>query len=458
MRGQVNRWPELASAVSMVAWPPLSTGLPASVLALAQQLEQTQWLSPGELDVRQRRQLRELLAWAGVHSPQFQERLRASGCSIDALCQPGGLAALAPLPRRALQGELARIASGSIPDDHQPTGQASTSGSSGTPVTVTRTAINQMFWLAFTLRDHLWQRRDFTASLAVTRANLPDNQALALPDWGPPASTFFRTGPAYAMPINRAVDQQLDWLLATAPAYFLTYPTNLGALLDEIERRGCTLPALRQVRTIGETLAPALRERTRALLGVGIADCYSSQELGVLALQCPDSELYHLMAEGYIVELLDEAGRPCADGEIGRVVVTDLHNFATPLIRYDIGDYAQAGPPCACGRGLPTLRRIVGRERNMVSIEGKRHWPLVGFHRFREVAPVVQYQLVQRSAHDIEVRLVCSRQPEATEEERLGAVIRAALGYPFRLHFQYFADRIPLPASGKFEEFVSLLA
>ncbi|MDQ1923223.1 phenylacetate--CoA ligase family protein [Massilia pseudoviolaceinigra] len=458
MTAPAQGWPELASAVSGVAWPPLSTGLPASVLALAQQLEHTQWLTPEELDVRQRRQLRELLAWASVHSPHFQERLHASGRSIGALCEAGGLAALAPLSRRALQGDLARIASHAVPADHQPTGQISTSGSSGTPVTLTRTAINQMFWLAFTLRDHLWQRRDFTATLAVTRANLYDDRALALPDWGPPASTFFRTGPAYAMPINRAVDQQLDWLLAITPAYFLTYPTNLAALLDEIVKRGCALPALRQIRTIGETLAPALRERTRAVLGVDIADCYSSQELGMVALQCPDSELYHLMAEGYITELLDDDGHPCADGAVGRVVVTDLHNFATPLIRYDIGDYAQAGPPCSCGRGLPTLRRVMGRERNMVTINGKRHWPLVGFHRFRDVAPVIQYQLVQRSADEIDINLVCSRQPDALEEERLGAVIRAALGHPFALRFCYFADRITLPASGKFEEFVSLLA
>jgi phenylacetate-CoA ligase len=49
-------------------------------------------------------------------------------------------------------------------------------------------------------------------------------------------------------------------------------------------------------------------------------------------------------------------------------VVTPLHNFAMPLIRYAIGDYAEAGPPCACGRGLPVLARILGRARNLLTL------------------------------------------------------------------------------------------
>ncbi|MDC8757198.1 phenylacetate--CoA ligase family protein [Janthinobacterium fluminis] len=446
----------MCSAVPGIDWPPLSAGFPASVLALAQQLEQTQWLAPSELAARQRRQLRALLTHAAQHSPHFGDRLRQAGCGVAALCEPGGLAALAPLSRRALQADGARVAATALPSGHGPTGQVSTSGSSGTPVSLTRSAVNQMFWLAFTLREHLWQRRDFSAPLAVTRANLPGNAAVAQPDWGAPVATFFATGPAYALPINRAVTEQLDWLLGINPGYLLTYPTNLAALLDEIERRGGALPRLRQIRTIGETLAPALRARTRAVLGVGIADCYSSQELGVIALQCPDSELYHLMAEGYITEILREDGSPCADGEVGRLVLTDLHNFATPLVRYDIGDYACAGPACPCGRGLPTLRHIVGRERNMVSIGGRRHWPLVGFHRFRDVAPVIQYQLVQRSAEHIDVNLVCATAPSEAQQKQLGDIIRQALGHPFQLGFHLFADRIPMPASGKFEEFVNL--
>lgn len=448
---------QLRSDVEGVVWPPLASGMPAAVLALLHQLEHTQWLSRAQLEAGQRSQLRALLAHAALHSEHFKERLAGAGLTPEALAEPGGLAELPPLTRRDLQAHGARIRARQIPAAHQPTGEVSTSGSSGTPVVATRSAINQRFWLAFTLREHVWQRRDFSATLAVTRANLGSEQPLVFADWGAPTASFFHTGRAYAMPINRPLEQQLAWLREIDPAYLLTYPTNLAALLDEVERGALRLPGLRQLRTIGETVPARLRGRARALLDVGIADTYSSQELGTVAIQCPDSDLYHLMAEGYLVEVLNDAGAPCGDGETGRLVITDLHNFAMPLIRYDIGDYAEVGPACACGRGLPTLRRIVGRERNMVNIHGQRHWPLLGFYRFREVAEVVQYQLVQLNAEQIEFRLVCHAGLSEAQRRQLGDIVRQALGYPFSVSFELYPERIPLPPSGKFEEFVSLV-
>lgn len=165
------------------------------------------------------------------------------------------------------------------------------------------------------------------------------------------------------------------------------------------------------------------------------------------------------MAESLLVEVLDAEDKPCRPGEVGRVVITDLHNFATPLVRYDIGDYAEVGENCPCGRGLPVLRRILGRRRNMLTLpDGRRHWPLVGFQRYRDIAPILQYQLIQRSLSDIEVRLVVQPKLTPEQESRLNVVIREALGYPFRLAFVYFDREIPRGAGGKLDEFISEIA
>jgi phenylacetate-CoA ligase len=69
-----------------------------------------------------------------------------------------------------------------------------------------------------------------------------------------------------------------------------------------------------------------------------------------------------------LVEILDAQGRPCRPGEIGRVVATPLHNVAMPLLRYELDDYAEVGQACACGRGLPVIRRILGRRQNMLRL------------------------------------------------------------------------------------------
>ncbi len=124
------------------------------------------------------------------------------------------------------------------------------------------------------------------------------------------------------------------------------------------------------------------------------------------------------------MEILRPDNTPCAVGETGRVVVTDLHNYAMPLIRYDIGDYATPGPRCACGRAHTTLSAIAGRERNLLRIGNQRYWPLVGFHSFRDIAPIIQYQLLQHSEQLIEVRLVCATPLNSAQQQALTTVIQ----------------------------------
>ncbi|MEE8213348.1 MAG: phenylacetate--CoA ligase family protein, partial [Alphaproteobacteria bacterium] len=166
---------------------------------------------------------------------------------------------------------------------------------------------------------------------------------------------------------------------------------------------------------------------------------------------------YHVQSENVLVEILDKDGKPCPPGEVGRLVVTDFHNFATPLIRYEIGDYAEAGEPCSCGRGLPVLRRILGRVRNIATLpSGEKFWPRFYSDDLAGIAPVRQVQLVQRSVHDIDVRLVVARALTGDEEERLKSVILEYLGHPFTLRFTY-VDEIPRSASGKYEDFLSVI-
>ena len=86
--------------------------------------------------------------------------------------------------------------------------------------------------------------------------------------------------------------------------------------------------------------------------------------------------------------------------------------------------------------------------------DGTRHWPLTGFLRCREVAPVVQYQLVQRDRETIEARLVVERALSQSEEDGLRGLFHTAIGYPFSFRLSYLEGRIPTGPSGKYEEFV----
>ena len=201
-------------------------------------------------------------------------------------------------------------------------------------------------------------------------------------------------------------------------------------------------------------MTPLLRRLVPDAWGVPVTDVYSAQEVGYIALQCPQGDGYHAQAEHLLVEILDEDGRPCEAGETGRVVVTTLHNLASPLIRYELGDYAVAGGRCPCGRGLPLIERVMGRERHMAILpSGERFWPSFPEEDWMSVAPIRQLQLVQKSVERIEARVAASRPLNRREERRLSDAFGAALGHPFQFDFLY-VNEIPRGSNGKFEDFV----
>ncbi|MGD9538140.1 MAG: phenylacetate--CoA ligase family protein [Alphaproteobacteria bacterium] len=447
----------IRSGVPGIAWPPVQRGTAAALAALLHQLDATQWLPQAEVEQPQLAQLRVLAEHAAKYAPHVAMRLRAAGLSPSELGSMAGLRALPVLTRRDVQKAGDDLFCTGLPPHHGPVGVTRTSGSTGEPVVVRRTAVTHLVWMAMTLRDHLWHRRDARKKMSAIRANVSRHETSD--NWGAPFNLLFESGLFQRLPITLSIEEQVAHLKAFEPDSLIVYPSNLAALARTFLAAGERLEGLAHIRTIGETLSDDVRSLTRDAFGLAVEDLYSSQEIGSVALQCPESGLYHIMAESLIVELLNQRGAPCAAGEVGRIVITDLHNFATPLVRYDIGDYAEAAGPCPCGRGLPALKRIIGRERNLVLMpDGTRHWPLVGFALFRDIAPIAQYQMIQDGRESVEVRLVAEAPLSAAQEARLTRVIQDALGHPFALRFSYFEGSIPAGPNGKFEEFVCRVA
>ena len=129
----------------------------------------------------------------------------------------------------------------------------------------------------------------------------------------------------------------------------------------------------------------------RSFFGVDVEDAYSATEAGSIAMQCPDCGGYHVMAETHdrrSHRRIRASLRPRRNRSGDR---HRLHQLSRcPLIRYEIGDYAEVGEPGTCGRGLPVLNSILGRQRNLMILpDGRRQWPSTGFYRFRDVAPVL---------------------------------------------------------------------
>ena len=266
--------------------------------------------------------------------------------------------------------------------------------------------VTGLHFRAINLRYHLWHRRDFTQATArVARQNSGDSGDRPA-HWG----ICFGPAPLFGFDVTRPVDEQIAWLKTRSAAYLLTYPSNLIALLERSRETGFRPAGLRQVSTLGELLPDGVRELCRTVWDVPLVDAYSAQEVGMIALQCPDHPHYHVQSESLVVEIVDDTGAPCRAGETGRVIITDLHNFATPLVRYAVGDHATVGGPCPCGRGLPVIERVLGRTRNMLTLpDGGRIWPVLNPVFEDLTLPIRQLQLVQRTPAEIDVSLVVDR-------------------------------------------------
>jgi phenylacetate-CoA ligase len=443
-----------------IQWPAIPAPFAARMLAVLFQLEQSQWWSAERLARQQFAQLGSVLAHAYETVPYYRQRFDEVGRSPASFCSPESWTEFPLLTRRDIQLAGDQLYSTQVPKSHGEVGTTMTSGSTAQPVVVRTTGMTNFFWRTLTLRDHYWHRRDFAQSFAAIR-HMRQGEACSphgasSPNWGSATAEVLSTGPAHVLSVHSTVDEQIEWLRAVNPYYLLSYPSVLLAIAQLLEQRDVRLPHLHEVRTFGEILEPQCRAICQRVFGTKIVDMYSSQEVGYIALQCPQQEHYHVQSEGLLVEVLDAAGKPCVPGEVGRVVVTTLHNFAMPLVRYDIGDYAEVGAPCSCGRGLPVITRILGRQRNLLVLpNGDRRWPLFGEgERPEALPPYYQFQVVQQSRELVQINVVRDGPYTAAEEAIVQRYFQQTLGHPFQIKLEYVGE-IPRSKSGKFEDFIS---
>jgi phenylacetate-CoA ligase len=445
---------EIKSELSKCVWPAIPSDAGAQALGAQYQLESTQWMSPEELQKAGLRQLQLVLVEAFENISHWRAALQHVGFQPGRAIVLEEFRLLPLLSRTDIQILGDALLNRNLPAAHGGPYQGHTSGSTGTPVTFYQTDLTRHFWRALTLREALWHRRDFSGKLAAIRSNVEDAHGAS---WGPVTDSVVQTGPCSTLNIRAGIDDQLAWLERENPDYLVTHPSNLRALAASAIVRKPQLPRLKQLCTFGEVLTADTRRLCDQVFGVGIADTYSSEEAGYIALQCP-SGAYHVQAENLLVEILNEHGKPCAPGETGRVVITTLHNFAMPLIRYEIGDFARVGDTCPCGRGLPVLQQILGRQRNMLKLpDGSQHWPSFPEERWVGIAPIRQIQVVQRRLDEILLRVVTPRPLSTEEEAQLIDTFKDTLKFPHRIGIER-VDAIPRRRNFKFEDFLSELA
>jgi len=180
-------------------------------------------------------------------------------------------------------------------------------------------------------------------------------------------------------------------------------PPLLCLLAGFIRSRGLDAPRIQSLVCSGEQLYPHERRLLRETFGSEPYSVYSSFEVFEIAGECQAHAGLHVHAEDVVVEVVDEAGMPAPAGHAGHLLITNLHNYVMPFIRYAIGDIGTLdSTPCACGRQLPRLVGVVGRTSELiVAPDGRRVFAAdLGLESFSSFG-VKQFRIVQHELHHV---------------------------------------------------------
>lgn len=167
-----------------------------------------------------------------------------------------------------------------------------------------------------------------------------------------------------------------------------------------------------------------------------------------MGLQNKDNEGYRIDTETYYYEILKmDSDEPAEPGELGRIVITDLFNYAFPILRYDNGDTAVATRKEKNGRYKLYLDELYGRRSDLIyDCEGKAVTPYIITNNLWDIEGVKQYRFIQEDVKDYTIWL--NGDPQKMNQEEILGRIRPYLGEEARITVE-LVDEIPVLASGK---------
>jgi phenylacetate-CoA ligase len=199
---------------------------------------------------------------------------------------------------------------------------------------------------------------------------------------------------------------------------------------------------------MSETLNEFTKVTIEKYFGVPAYSRYSNLENGILAQQVPGSgDRYLINTASYVLEIfkMDEDVL-AATGELGRIVITDLYNFAMPMIRYDTGDIGIISSTKDVV-GNCYLETVEGRKLDLLyATDGTLVSSYIVYKNMWQYTEIVQYQLVQYGPKDYLFKI--NMDGSFAKEEKLVQEFKQYLGADANFSVEY-VDEIPLLASGK---------
>lgn len=231
------------------------------------------------------------------------------------------------------------------------------------------------------------------------------------------------------------------------------YASSINAWAKFAVDRGLKFPSLKLIIAGSEHLWDSTRELVRDKMGIRIISQYANQENGILAQERiventgrPSS--FYLNYASYFFEILKlNENAPAKEGEIGRIVLTDLFNYAFPMIRYDTGDTGIMIKSDAYSKGYPVLSKLFGRRTDLVyNTRGTVINPIAVARILKHFSEIIQWQFIQNGERVYLVKLIKNSSNVRLNEIKLE--LKKLFGTDAEISFE-FTEEIPVLDSGK---------
>lgn len=438
-----------------IIYPMGDLALGTSVMRYYRWLQKTQWWSPEQLVELQNEKLKNLIKHAYTNVPYYRNMFDTLDLPLTGIQNVQDLGKLPILTKDKIRANTEQFIATDF-KKYKPIRNA-TGGSTGEPliyfITKDLASINWagMFrgfgWGGYRIGD---KRITFGGSSLIpdkkTSITMRIRQKL---ERNLPLSAVSMTQDKYV--------EYIDILKKYKPKYIYGYPSSIFLLADYCKEHRVTDIKFNAVFTTAEVLLPNYRDVIEKQFNCKVFDQYGSYDGGGQALECNIHKGLHVTAEKCILEIVDEAGNLVSPGQSGRIIVTDLHNYAMPFIRYEVGDIGAIDDKlCECGRGLPLLKNIQGRTTDIIKFANGTTLAGPAVTLIFKDCHVKQYQVVQSSGNSIMVKVVKAPGYSDNDTDYYMNIFKHHLGNEIKIDLE-FCDEIKPGKNGKYRFIINRL-
>ncbi|MET0582205.1 MAG: phenylacetate--CoA ligase family protein [Pseudoxanthomonas sp.] len=437
-----------------VLFPAYESGLRRrKTLAYLREYERSQWRPPEETEALQWRKLQDLLRHCWEQVPYYREQWKALGISAPGdIASPADYARLPVLNKPEIRANFDNLIAPGFRDGML---YKTTGGSTGEPLRFGYTRESYERRLAIMWRGYGW---------AGARLG---QRTLYL--WGTPVGAQKRKDRVYHAAFNRymlnafemseaRMAEYADAVDRFRPQTIVSYVAPIMKLAEWLIANNRRIHRPQRILGAAESLHESQRRVIEQAFGCPAYNTYGCREFMLIAAECEHRGGLHVNADHLKVELGATGAHAQDDPGPRDVIVTDLHNYGMPLLRYANGDLATAGArSCACGRGLPLLASVDGRKLDALRTSDGRFVPgeyIV--YAFLYATGIKRYQVVQKRLDAFEIRLVRDRDFDDSTIELVRRELTKVVGDSVALNFE-FVDEIPLTQTGKLRVTISEL-